>query len=193
MNIRVAAPEDMARVWALTYKTFLAHGFCMANRATSLRNYHSHLDGIAETTVLLAEDENGLAGTISVTEDSSYKLHVDETFPGAVMTMRHHYNGARFGAAWRLATRAELETSPDARRAGKVLVALIGAALEECVRRKLDAVCISVHPDDAGFYEQRLGFKEVDRVDHDPTVNNAPAVLMLGRLEAMLKKWKRKR
>jgi hypothetical protein len=71
------------------------------------------------------------------------------------------------------------------------LYCLIDAALRECVKRQLDVVLISVHPDYAGFYERCLGFEEIDRVDHDPTVNDAPAVLMLGRLEAMLKKWKR--
>jgi len=179
MNIRVATKADMPAVWALTYKAFRIRGFCGPNDLDQLQHY-PHLDGISETTVLLAEDEDGLAGTISVTEDGLYGLHVDVAFLGVVRDAAE-VGGKRVGAVWRLAMRVE-----------QVLPRLIDAALGELARRQIEPAFIAVHPSDAGFYERRLGFEEVDRVDHDPTVNNAPAVLMIGRLETMLKKWKRK-
>jgi len=195
MNIRVAAKADMPAVWELTYKVFLAQGFCEPNDTRQLQRY-PHLDGIPETRVLLAEDESGLAGTISVTLDGPHGLHVDESFPGVVgygggRCLPAGYRDYELGAVWRLVTRADTEKSPDARRAGEVLKALIDAALQELVKRQLDVVVITVHPGRVGFYQRRLGFEEVTRIDHDPTVNGAPAVLMLGRMETMLKKWKR--
>jgi len=185
MNIRVATIDDMPAVWELTYEAFLKRGLCAPNDVGQLQHY-PHLDGIAETTVLIAEDESGLVGTITVTQDGPQGLHVDKTFPGVVRyggvrNLPAGYRDHEVGAVWRLAVRG-----------GGGVHCLVGAALQELVTLQLSVVVIVVHPGQVSFYERRLGFKEVSRVDHDPTVNNAPAVLMIGRLETMSKKWKQK-
>lgn len=175
----------MRAVWRLTYEAYVGRGLCGPNSERLLR-HHSQLDGIPQTKVVLVEDEQGLAGTISVTEDGRCGLHVDATFPAMTWAVRRACgeDGLRLGASWRVITRL------DVRPQGRVLSVLIGAALRDMLTRRLDVTLYSFHPRHERVHRKLLGLETIDRIDRDWTVAGAPAVLMFGRLEVMEKKWK---
>jgi hypothetical protein len=146
------------------------------------------LDESEETAIWMAEDDDGLVGTISVTKDGRCGLSVDAAFPAMTWAVRDAtvFAGWQLGAAWRMIVKpAVLRSRVCVRRR------LIDAALDDMVQRGLDATLYEIHPRHVRFYERRLGLVEIGRIKHNETVGGAPAVLMLGRLPVMLEEWKR--
>ena len=67
--------------------------------------YCPHLDGIPETTVLVAELNGVMVGTSTLTCDGPKGLHLDEEYPAELHRVRGEHR--RLASSWRLAVRWE--------------------------------------------------------------------------------------
>jgi len=189
MKIRVArSQQDWQDVWRLTCSVYRQQCYVQSPPEDGCLRHYPHLDQITETTAIMAEEGGELVGTISVTEDGPYGLHVDETFPAKVEQVRCacDRSGKRLGASWRIVTR------PESRMGFRVFRKLVTAAIGDMVRRGLDVTLYSFNPRHERAYQRLLGLETIARTEHDWSVCGAPAVLMLGRVEALRKRWRRR-
>ena len=187
MRIRRANTlQDLEAVWGLTHDMFVGEGYAEARPDGLLRHY-PHLDIIPETTVLMAEDEDGtLLGSNSYTVDGPAGLHVDDDFKDVVDRLRQECRaaGLRLGASWRIVTR------PGCREHLQVVLQLISATLEGG-RELADVVLFTFNPKHESFYGRMLGLQTVSEPRAGNAVRNAPAVLMRGDMAGMLARWER--
>ncbi len=161
-------PGQMRAVHRLTYEAYLAKGLCRADPSERLQHY-SHLDYIAETTVLTAMVGDKLVGTVSITLDGPAGLHVDEDFPDNMRWLRRRQT--RLAAAWRIVT------DPAYRGDRRLITRLMRAGFEEAIAHKADWLVCSFHPRRQKVHG-KLGFETL-AWSHCRALSSAPVVLML--------------
>jgi hypothetical protein len=86
-------------VYRLTYECYLARGHYLP-RLDGLWIPHPDFDHVAETTILVAELEGEIVGTVSITLDGTRGLPLDEKFKNTCMLIRS--GGKRLAQVWRL-------------------------------------------------------------------------------------------
>jgi hypothetical protein len=69
-------------------------------------DFYPHLNSIPETTIIVAENENKIVGTISITLDGPEGLHTDKFFKKETDMIRNSGNKI-VGSSWRIATSNE--------------------------------------------------------------------------------------
>jgi hypothetical protein len=187
MQIRRATTlKDLEAVWRLTHDMYVAEGYAEPQPDGLLRHY-PHLDAIPETTVFMAEDEDGtLLGSNSYTVDGPAGLHVDDDFLDVADAVRAECRaaGKRLGSSWRIATR------PGCREHLHVIMQLISATLD-AGRGVADTVLFTFNPKHESFYGRMLGLQTVCEPRAGQAVKSAPAILMRGEMTEMLARWER--
>ncbi|HOX06268.1 MAG TPA: hypothetical protein PK280_07695 [Planctomycetota bacterium] len=187
MRIRKATTlKDLEAVWRLTHDMYVAEGYAESQPDGMLRHY-PHLDAVPETTVLMAEDDDGtLLGSNSYTFDGPAGLHVDDDFRDVVDAVRAECRatGRRLGASWRIATR------PGCREHLFVVMQLISATLEGG-RGLADTVLFTFNPKHESFYGRMLGLRTVCEPRAGRSVQSAPAILMRGEMSEMSARWEK--
>jgi hypothetical protein len=176
----------MEAVWRLTHDEYVKMGYAAPRPDRLLR--HFDLDGIDETAVWIAEEEDAIGtvlGTISVTVDGPAGLHVDEEFRDAADAVRKEcrLTGKKLAAPWRIVTRS------DHHGQLAISMALINACVEHVVNQGLDVTLYTFNPRHEKFYKRMLGFETIAGPRPSPAVRNAPAVLMRGDLEVVARVW----
>lgn len=183
LRVRLAGPRDMEAVYRLAHDTFVAEKYCPPH-PSGLLVHHSHLDVIPETTVLIAERGGLLQGTLSLTTDSFAGLHCEPAFSGEVAAERTHCLAERLtlGAAWRIATRAE------ERRGIAIVAALLTSGFIQLELKEIDRLLCMFNPRHERAWHRLLGLATIAK-GFDPTVSDAPAVLMAGDVAEMRARW----
>ena len=183
LTVRPAEPEDMPAVYRLTHDEYVRKGYCK-QQPDGLLNHYPHLDGMPETTVLLAEEDGRLVGTNSVTLDGRMRLHVDDDFACEVDRIRDECvsAGLVLGASWRIVT------DHSARQRTQVLMALIGATVHHGAGL-LDVILFSFHPGHATRYNRLLGLETIATGECLALSHKPPAVLMRGDAGVLVPHW----
>ena len=113
MEIRkVSTAEEMDEVYKLTHDQYVKEGYIAPQPDGRLRHY-PHLDGIPETTVLIAVDEGRVVGTNTLTLDGPAGLHVESD--SAFKTIASFYRIAAAASGTKLACSWRIVTHPEAR------------------------------------------------------------------------------
>jgi hypothetical protein len=187
MRIRRATTlKDLEAVWRLTHDMYVAEGYAEPQPDGLLRHY-PHLDAVPETTVLMAEEEDGtLLGSNSYTLDGPAGLHVDDDFKDVADAIREECrrSGERLGASWRIVTR------PGCREHLAVVMQLITATVEHSLGCA-DRVLFTFNPKHEGFYRRMLGLETVAGPRDGHSVQSAPAILMHSRMDSLAAHWER--
>lgn len=188
MQARKAVSEaDIRAVWRLTHDAYVASHYADPQPGGMLQHY-PHLDQIPETSVFIVEDAFGrVLGSNSLTLDGPAGLHVDDDFKETVDDVRRECRrkGWNLGASWRIATHPECRNHLD------VILPLIQATVEEGKRYPLDVTLYTFNPKHERFYRRMLGLETIAGPLAGHSVKGAPAILMRGNLEALLKAWNR--
>ena len=178
---------EMDEVYRLTHDTFLEQGYCEPQPDGRLIHY-PHLEGLPETTTLIAEEHGEIVGTNSMTLDNPVGLHVDVDFKAECDRIRAECRalGRSLGASWRIATKGSCRNT----------TAVIKGLIRETVRRFIvggvETVVFTFNPRHERIYRRLLNMKTIAR--YDGTVrglNNAPAVFMRWDLETCPDMWLR--
>lgn len=171
IEIKIATKQhEFNDVYRLTHRAYNVMGYCLPEIPTLLQHY-PHLDNIVETTVIIAEENDTVIGTVSITMDSVYGLHVDEDFPKDMLEIRKNLNGKRLGASWRIVT------DPYCPRTRKMALDLMKAGFEVSLENNIDVLMCSFNPKHESFYQRFLGFETV-AYGMCKSVGNKSAVLM---------------
>lgn len=165
----VQGSSELDQVFRLTHDAFVERGYCAPQPAGLLR-YYRHLDGISQTTVLVAVSDGRVTGTISLTTDGPQGLHADQDFGADCDAIRRE--NRKLGAAWRLVCRG----APCGR------LDSVSALIQEAARRGVAfgiRTCVfTVHPRHESFYKRLLNARTVARSDGMAELTNSPALLM---------------
>ncbi len=180
-----ASAADMEAVWRLTHDAYVEQGYCAPQPDGRLIHY-PHLEGIPETTVLVAEENGEIVGTNSLTLDGPAGLHVDADFTTECDRIRVEVRaaGKTLGASWRIATKSSCRS----------VTAVVKSLIRETVRRFVEAdvetVVFTFNPRHERIYKRLLNMSTVAR--HGGTVhglNNAPAVFMRWEMATCPDQW----
>ena len=187
MIIRKATtPEDLEAVWHLTHDEYVRMGYSAPRPDGMLRHYH--LDGIPQTTVWVAEDDQGqIVGTVSLTEDNPAGLHTDDDFKDVVNEIRRECqaSGKRLAASWRIVTRANLHNELG------VIMGLVAAIMDEVVAYPDLVSLYTFNPRHERFYRRMCGFERIAGPRPSRAVKDAPGILMRGDWEKIQPVWER--
>jgi GNAT superfamily N-acetyltransferase len=188
MEVRpIKNDQELQEVYGLVYRQFRSEGYCDEQPDGKLR-YYSELDGIPETTILVAIEDGKIVGTLSITEDGDFgKIHTDFEFPLETEHIRQFSfaRGRNLCSAWRIAT------EPNYRGSRRAVFALINAYIEIATRKNLNCSLYTFNPKHVKIYERLLGFGAFS-VGEAHIGNYADqAVLMYGDLETMIAHWKK--
>ena len=173
---------DLEEVYRLTHDAYLARGYCLPQPDGRLVHY-PHLDGIPETTVLVAILNGAVAGTNSLTLDGLRGLHVDHDFKAECDAVRAE--GRTLAASWRIATQEEL------RNETRVVMALIQETVRLLIQKGVQTCVFTFNPRHERIYKKLLNMETLAR--HEGSVGalqNAPAVFMRLDTEKIPERWR---
>lgn len=172
---------DLEEVYRITHDAYVERGYC-ASRPDGRLVHYPHLDGIPETTVLVAVLDGAVVGTNSLTLDGPRGLHVDEDFKAECDAIRAE--GRRVAGSWRIATRAALRSET------RVVMALIQATVDLLRDKGVETGVFTFNPRHERFYQRLLNMQTVAR--HEGSVHglqNAPAVFMRTTVADLPERW----
>lgn len=166
----VASADEMEAVYRITHDAYVRQGYCVPQPDGRLVHY-PHLDGIPETTVLVAVVDGLTVGTVSITMDGPTGLHADEEFKDVCDRIRSE--GRRLAACWRIATQ------PRCRSEAEIVLGLVREAEAVVLRKGADTCLLIVNPRHEGIYKKLLNMETVARkTETIGALRNAPPVLM---------------
>ncbi len=102
---RLTDISRMDEVYRLTHDSLVAVGDILPRADGKIISY-PHLDTIPQTTIIIAEKNQHIVGTVSLTLDGSQGLYTDVYFKAETDHVRAHFNG-NLCATWRIATTQE--------------------------------------------------------------------------------------
>ena len=130
----ISVLEDYSRldeVYRLTHDTLAESGNIKQTIDGKIATC-PHLDKIPETTILIAEYQGKIVGTISVTVDSSQGLHTDNWFKPETDEIRSTISG-NLASSWRIAT------DPNYRGSRLLVISLIKGAFNIVLEKECKA------------------------------------------------------
>ncbi|MFH1022488.1 MAG: glycosyltransferase [Planctomycetota bacterium] len=161
--------DELDEVYRITHDAFLERGYCRPQADGRLVHY-PRLDGIPETTVLVAIVQGEIVGTVSFTLDGPAGLHVDGDFREVCDRIRKE--GKRMAGLWRIATRSRFRCEKE----------VVMALFRTCGHLIWDAgVEVSVYtfnPRHERIYQRLFNMTTVATNDGTKGLSNAPAVFM---------------
>lgn len=175
---------EMDEVYRIVHDAYLERGYIEEQPYGKLIHY-PHLDGIPETTVLVAIENSEIVGTNSVTFDGLYGMHVDEDFKEECDQIR--LEKRVLAASWRIATRK------SCRNVRKVVMELIQKTVDHAIINGIETVLFSFNPRHERIYKKLLNMTTIARDDKSVAgLSNAPAVLMRADTEKLPDRWLKK-
>ena len=171
---------ELEYIYRLCHDVYAERGYCAPQPDGRLVHY-PHLDGIAQTTVLVALIDGEIVGTNSFTLDGPQGLHVDSDFRSECDAIRRE--GRALGASWRIATRLACRSERN------VVMALIQETVRLFVESGVQTSVFTFNPRHERIYQRLLNMKTIARSDGTHGLNNAPAVLMRLDVESIPERW----
>jgi hypothetical protein len=168
-RIRRAMEADMDQVYRLTHDTLVAAGDIIPLPSGKIVSFPG-LDGINETSVLVAECEGRIVGTNSLTLDGPAGLHCDHGFREETNRIRRE--GRPLASSWRIAT------SPSFRRGKRLVQDLMVETLRLCLEFELQTCLFVFPPKFESFYQRAIAAETVSRGNISVNGRDLPAVLM---------------
>jgi N-acyl amino acid synthase FeeM len=162
---------ELTSVYRLTHDAYVAEGY-IVKRESGLLIHYPRLDGIPETTVLVAVDDGMIIGTNSVTVDGPEGVHCEADFP--LQVHRERWAGSAFCCSWRIVT------SQSYRDDWRVLLALMKETVAEFFRRQTPVCLMTFHPTDALRWMKLLRATVIGFSETTTGLRNAPAILIRG-------------
>ena len=187
MEVRIAQPDEMPAVYRLVHDEFVKAGFAQQQLDGELR-YYEDLDGIPETTCLVAvEDDGRIVGTLSLTRDSDAGIHTDYEFSKQTDHIREwcYFRHKRLCSGWRIVT------DPKYRNSRRVLLALAEAFIGICVEEDLDCSLYTFNPKHTRLYERLFGFEQWAVSEAHIGCSCNEAVLMFVTTERLVEHWEK--
>jgi predicted GNAT family N-acyltransferase len=175
--------SDLHRVYRLCYEVYFAEGYCAYDPAGILCHYPK-LDTLPETSILMIEDDMGnLIASNTLTLDSPAGFHVDEDFHDEVQAIREQckIEQRKLAASWRIITASTI------RNTRKVVFELIRQTINLGIVKGIDYCLFSFNPKHEEFYKKYLNLETVGNTKICHAANNAPAILMLGKRDEIIK------
>ncbi|WP_196159102.1 GNAT family N-acetyltransferase [Reinekea sp. G2M2-21] len=151
---RLANETDMESVYRLTHDSFVQAGLSKIQKTRQLVHF-PELDGITETKVIVAEVDNKIVGTNSITFDSSAGVHTDKFFPEETKLIRQE--GRRLASSWRIAV------EPEFRNQLKVLRALLKGTIEEALKADIETCLFTFYEKHERIYQKLINAKSLCR------------------------------
>ncbi|WP_419656174.1 hypothetical protein Dvar_52740 [Desulfosarcina variabilis str. Montpellier] len=177
----VRTSQEMKEVYRIVHDAYLEKGYIKEQPHGKLIHY-PHLDGIPETTVLVALDNCKVIGTNSVTFDGLYGMHVDEDFREECNQIR--LENRMLAASWRIATRK------SCRNVRKVVMKLIQKTVDHALMNGVETMLFTFNPRHERIYKRLLNMTTIARDDESVAgLSNAPAVLMRVDKENLPDRW----
>lgn len=161
--------QDMEGVYRLLHDAYVQQGYVESQNEQQLL-YNAEFDNIPETTVLIVEASGLLLGTVSITVDGPSGLPVDKDFGTTCNLIRKRQE--ILACAWRLVTRYGYA---DER---KLVMTLIGEAVQVALRRKVQICLCALNPKHQHFYSRLLGMKTISMCRSMKSLRNAPGICM---------------
>jgi len=124
-NYNISVLKDYSRldeVYKLTHDTFVISGE-ISPQASGKITTSPHLDTHPDTSILIAEQEGKIIGTITVTIDSGEGLNMEKWFKKELLEYREKHS-SKLGSTWRLAT------DPSYRGKTRLIIDLISMAFK---------------------------------------------------------------
>lgn len=177
--------EEMEEVYRMVHDVYLERGYIEEQPGGKLIHY-PHLDGIPETTVIIAIANGKVVGTNSFTLDSPEGLPGEKDFKEECDIIR--LEGRILGACWRLGT------GNIYRNEKKIILSLIEKTAEvACIDKGVETTLFTLNPRHEKIYKRLLNMKTVARRRESVAgLSNAPAVLMRLDTEDIPEMWFKK-
>ena|SRR5687767_6092198 len=170
--------DELQQVYRLTHECYVSNGFAESHR-TGLVVHYPHYDHIPETTILIAILEGKIVGSVSYTIDGPSGFTLDEDFRPECDSIREE--GKRVGVVWRLV----VDKSVRSNRA--VVSDLIDGVIKLAVEYDVPTVLFAVNPRHENVYKRMLRMEVVERRQATEGLTNAPAVLLRGDRDTILR------
>lgn len=171
---------ELDTVYRLTHDSYVERDYIQPQPDGRLIHY-PHLDGIPETTVLVALRGGQVIGTNSLTLDGPRGLHVDSDFGDECDRIRAE--GRSLAASWRIATVREC------RHQTRIVMELIRATTHCVIRAGIQTCVFTFNPRHERIYKRLLNMRTVARTETSRGLSNAPAVFMRLNMEECPARW----
>lgn len=188
-------PNDLRKVWGMTYQEYLSAGYCKPNFERALRHFEP-FDLLQNTHVFLVRNEFGkIIGTKSLTLDSNesspytinnrgfyFGIPIDASFRDKLGPYREECQrrNTNMAASWRFIV-------PGKNRDLSITSSLIEKTIDELFNLDISTLFCEVNPRHQLFYESSLGFEEISR--GEDSYLNAPAILLRAYREDIVNAW----
>ena len=175
--------SDLYKVYRLCYETYFAEGYCVFDAGGILVHY-PRLDALPETSIIMEEDEMGnLIASNTLTLDSPVGFHVDQDFPDEVNVIRKicAKENRKLAASWRIITQKYIRNTRE------VVFELIRKTINLGITKGVDYCLFSFNPRHEAFYTRYLSLERVGDVKICHAIKDAPAILMLGKRDDIIK------
>lgn len=144
--------NDLRRVYHLVNEVYNHSG--IANKSSDgLMIHHPGQDVVPQSHIFMAEKEDHLVGTITLTIDNQFGLMVDDDFKDSIQYFRKRY--AQLSTVWRFAVVKELQNDI------RIMKKLICAALLHLRWYEIPICLISISPKHVRFYKHLIKMEEV--------------------------------
>jgi hypothetical protein len=170
--------SELQEVYRLTHDCYVNSGYCKPH-PTGMVVHYAPYDHIAETTILVALLDGQIVGSVSITVDGPSGFTVDEDFNDECIAIRQE--GKPVAVVWRLVVKKSEQPSR------MVVVSLINEVVSRLRRFEINTALFSVNPKHENVYRRLLNMSVVARKSGSNGLENAPAVLLRGDSDKILK------
>jgi len=171
LTIRLANNlEDRQKVFRLAYQVYFEKGFTVKNtNEWYIQNY----DMDSNTAILMVTDvKNEIVGSVTLVFNERSHLPAEKIYKNELNSVKK-----RIG---KIAEISRLTVSPDYRNSKDVLILLFNyLAIFVDLVKNYSGLVIEVNPRHKAFYKELLGFEEIGTEKACPSVQDAPASLLL--------------
>lgn len=177
---KVQTQDQLNGVYRITHDQYVAEGCSTPQQDGMLRHYRIY-DRIPETVIFIAQKDNKLVGTLSVTISNMTGFPCDEDFRDEVAKIKEtaRIMGRKIANCWRLVT--------DRSTNLEVVFLLINAAVEECAKQHVHEILFVVNPKHVSVYQKLLGMRIV--AESQVETVRAPGILLHADGRHLASKW----
>jgi hypothetical protein len=167
--VRRATAADMSAVYRLTHDCYVASHY-IEPRPDGMLNHHPHLDGIPQTTVLVADLDGEIVGTNSWTLDGPAGMHTDADFKAECDAVRTE--GRVLAASWRIMVRM------DCHQKTRIVLELIKTTVCDMVSAGVQVALFTFDEKHERFYRRFLNMRTIARRDESHGLEKVRPILM---------------
>lgn len=168
MDVRIArSRKDYLAALRLLYDCYLRHGYTEPHPARI--RFRPHLAFRTSRTLVYADRDGQIAGTLSAVGDNPLGIPADTLFRAELDVLRSQRRRLIEATGFAIAPGA----APSPLR---IFFELTRLLVQYCYWSWYDHIVIAVHPRQAAFYRNVLGFEQFTDCRPHPYVMGAPAV-----------------